>query len=195
LARLQAKLLRVAQDGEVRPVGETTTRHVDVRTITATNCILASEVAAGRFRQISCSGWRSSSCVSPRCGAGAATYSCWRSTSGREPWRRPVGTLRWAVTHLRRPSATTGQEFPRVRERDVDASGSGAPPCVGVGVDASGGAHGGRVGVRHDARRPASGIRAGVCTGGTSPGGRSAGIGSERAGDQSSGAGEVDDTP
>ena len=50
-ARAQAKLLRVVQDGEVRRVGETTTRHVDVRIITATNRILASEVAAGRFRQ------------------------------------------------------------------------------------------------------------------------------------------------
>ena len=50
-ARAQAKLLRVVQDGEVRRVGETTTRHVDVRIITATNRVLASEVAAGRFRQ------------------------------------------------------------------------------------------------------------------------------------------------
>ena len=49
--RSQAKLLRVVQDGEVRRVGETATRHVDVRIITATNRILATEVAAGRFRQ------------------------------------------------------------------------------------------------------------------------------------------------
>ena len=50
-ARAQAKLLRVVQDGEVRRVGETTTRHVDVRIITATNRTLSLEVAAGRFRQ------------------------------------------------------------------------------------------------------------------------------------------------
>jgi DNA-binding NtrC family response regulator len=48
---LQAKLLRVIETGEVRPVGGTTVRQVDVRIIVAGNRVLEEEVEAGRFRR------------------------------------------------------------------------------------------------------------------------------------------------
>jgi transcriptional regulator with GAF, ATPase, and Fis domain len=48
---LQAKLLRVLQDGDVRPVGSTKSISVDVRLISATNKSMEGEAEAGRFRQ------------------------------------------------------------------------------------------------------------------------------------------------
>jgi len=49
--RSQAKLLRVVQQGEIRRVGESFARRVDVRVVTATNRAMGDEVAGGRFRQ------------------------------------------------------------------------------------------------------------------------------------------------
>ncbi|MFL5344251.1 MAG: sigma 54-interacting transcriptional regulator [Hyalangium sp.] len=47
---LQIKLLRVLEGGDVRPVGGTQVRHVDVRVVAASNRDLSQEVRAGRFR-------------------------------------------------------------------------------------------------------------------------------------------------
>ena len=48
---LQARLLRVLQEGELERVGGSTTIPVDTRVIAATNRDLSEEIAAGRFRE------------------------------------------------------------------------------------------------------------------------------------------------
>jgi DNA-binding NtrC family response regulator len=50
-AAIQVKLLRTLENGEVRRLGDQTTRLVDVRVVAATHRDLQAEVAAGRFRQ------------------------------------------------------------------------------------------------------------------------------------------------
>ncbi len=47
----QVKLLRALEDGEIRRVGASQARHVDVRIIAASNRDVEQEVSAGRFRQ------------------------------------------------------------------------------------------------------------------------------------------------
>jgi transcriptional regulator with GAF, ATPase, and Fis domain len=49
-SNLQAKLLRVLETGEVRPVGGASVRRVDVRVVAASNRPLQEEVNQGRFR-------------------------------------------------------------------------------------------------------------------------------------------------
>ena len=47
---VQAKLLRLIQDGVLRPVGDELDQRIDVRILAATNHKLESDVASGRFR-------------------------------------------------------------------------------------------------------------------------------------------------
>ncbi len=48
---VQAKLLRVLQEGEIQPVGSGKVERVDVRVVACTNRNLAAEARAGRFRE------------------------------------------------------------------------------------------------------------------------------------------------
>lgn len=50
-ADAQAKLLRVLQSGEIRPIGATAARQVSVRVLAATNRRLSDDVSNGRFRE------------------------------------------------------------------------------------------------------------------------------------------------
>ena len=48
---LQAKLLRVLQEQEVRPLGSSETRKINVRIVAATHCDLQEKISAGEFRE------------------------------------------------------------------------------------------------------------------------------------------------
>lgn len=50
-ADAQAKLLRVLQSGEIRPIGAATATRITVRVVAATNRRLSEDVVAGRFRE------------------------------------------------------------------------------------------------------------------------------------------------
>ena len=48
---LQAKLLRVIEEREVRPLGDTNSYPIDVRIISTSNCDITSSIQQGRFRE------------------------------------------------------------------------------------------------------------------------------------------------
>ena len=105
-SRAQAKLLRVLQQQEVRRLGETASRPVDVRVVAAANRRWPSEVAAGRFRDRSVvPARRRSACACRRFASGRRTCRRWRSSSGERPrrgWARRATLGDWVLRALPR---------------------------------------------------------------------------------------------
>jgi two-component system nitrogen regulation response regulator GlnG len=111
---LQAKLLRVLENGEYQRVGETQTRVSRARIVAATNRDLREEVRAGASAPTSTTASRCSSCWCRRCASWART-SCSSSTTTA----RSTPTSRQPALQLRRARARAlaGVPFPgNVRE-------------------------------------------------------------------------------
>ena len=78
---LQAKLLRVIETGDVRPVGGAPVRRVDVRVVTASNRNLAGGARRAASAPTSTTGSTPSPSTCRRCASGARTCSRWRARS------------------------------------------------------------------------------------------------------------------
>jgi len=100
---MQARLLRVLQDGELRRVGDDRPIKVDVRLITATNKDLDGEVRAGRFRE-------------------DLYYRLAVVPVVLPPLRERIGDVGLIATHLlSRIAKSRGRETPRIDAEIVDA--------------------------------------------------------------------------
>jgi transcriptional regulator with PAS, ATPase and Fis domain len=74
---MQAKLLRALQQKEVKPVGSTERRPINVRIVAATNRDLDLATKNGSFRQDLYFRWKWCNSNCRRCGNVRATFRCW----------------------------------------------------------------------------------------------------------------------
>lgn len=100
---LQSRLLRVLQEQQIRPVGSSKWRQVDVRVVAATNKSLEGEVEAGRFRE-------------------DLLYRLKVVTFDIPPLRERVGDIPLLTDHLvRRAAHAAGREPPGISQSALRA--------------------------------------------------------------------------
>ena len=88
---VQAKLLRVLEEGRILPVGSAREEAVDVRVLAAANVALTDRIATGRFRQDLYFRLARFAIEVPPCASGPMTSCCWPSCrSSAEVLREPL---------------------------------------------------------------------------------------------------------
>jgi len=97
--RLQVKLLRVLQESQVRPVGSTAAKQIDVRVISATHRDLQDLMKQGRFREDLYYRLNVVNIKLPMLDQRRKTSRCWLRTSCSPSHRKPVRNER--STHRR----------------------------------------------------------------------------------------------